>query len=165
MDWAAIARIAKVLALVCFVLPWLTLSCAGQPLATASGFDLVLGQLTYHDPSTRALQHRTGAPDIALIVAAATIATGLVLSFVARGRAALGAMLATSAIAFCLCFLGEQTAKQPPNDTNGQPLKADAAQMFRFDQRYGFYTTLAALGTATGACLLGLGSARRGPPE
>jgi hypothetical protein len=164
MGWATIARIAKVLALVGFLLPWLTVSCTGQPLATASGLDLVVGHLTYQDPSTGKVTHQSGAPDWALVAALAVIGTGLVLSFVARGRAGLRALLATSVIAFVLCFVGEQTAQQPPNDTNGQPLPTQTAQLFRFDQRYGFYLTLAALGAAAAASLLGLGVARRAPP-
>ncbi len=165
MDWATIARIAKVLALVGFVLPWLTVSCTGQPLATASGLDLVVGHLTYQDPSTGKITHESGAPDWALVAALAVIGTGLVLSFVARGRAALQALLATSAAAFVLCFAGEQTAQQPPNGANGRPLPTQTAQLFRFDQRYGFYVTVVALSAAAGAGLLGLGGGRREPPS
>lgn len=40
----ALIRLAKLVALFGFALPWFTVSCANQPLMTASGYQLVIGQ-------------------------------------------------------------------------------------------------------------------------
>ena len=45
MSWMNVARVAKVLAILMFLLPWLVVSCSGSPLAEASGLDLAIGKM------------------------------------------------------------------------------------------------------------------------
>ncbi|MDP8995215.1 MAG: zinc ribbon domain-containing protein, partial [Pseudomonadota bacterium] len=47
-----LARGAKGLALLCFVLPWMTVSCAGQKLVSMSGFNLATGNVVGPNPAT-----------------------------------------------------------------------------------------------------------------
>src|SRR4051812_10443296 len=47
-----LVRIAQVVALVGFVLPWITVSCQGRVLAQVSGLDMALGRATIHNPFT-----------------------------------------------------------------------------------------------------------------
>ena len=46
MSLMNVVRIAKVLALLAFVLPWAAVSCNGVDLATASGVELIQGTMT-----------------------------------------------------------------------------------------------------------------------
>ena len=41
-----LGRIAKVIALLLFVLPWVTVSCADQTLVSMTGVDLATGHIT-----------------------------------------------------------------------------------------------------------------------
>lgn len=43
MNWMAVARIAKVLALLAFLAPWMAVSCNGTPLVEATGLGLIIG--------------------------------------------------------------------------------------------------------------------------
>jgi len=45
MSWMNVARVAKVLAILMFLLPWLVVSCNGSPLAEASGLNLAIGKM------------------------------------------------------------------------------------------------------------------------
>ena len=93
---ANLARIAKVIALLLFVLPWVTISCAEQPLVTMSGVDLATGHVMMHNPMTGATESPPGANggDIWVILAALLILAGLAASFVLKGRNGLIANMA-----------------------------------------------------------------------
>jgi lysylphosphatidylglycerol synthetase-like protein (DUF2156 family) len=108
-----IARGAKGIALLCFVLPWVTVSCAGQPLARITGLQLVSGSI----PPIGANGGMPGAPaapsagaqsysvDIFALVAAILIVAALVATFVlARRRAALLAMIGSAVAAVLIVF-------------------------------------------------------------
>jgi len=97
-----IARGLKLVALLCFLLPWITVSCADQTLVSMSGYDLAAGSVTVHNPMTGEVRHPPDAehPEWPVLIAAALIAAALALSFLlARAQAALaaiGALAATS---------------------------------------------------------------------
>jgi hypothetical protein len=102
-----LARGAKGIALLAFVLPFVTVSCAGQPLARITGLQLATGNI---QPIG---QNMPGAPatggdysfDIFALLAAVLIAAGLVLTFVlARRRAALFGMALSAVAAVVLIF-------------------------------------------------------------
>lgn len=108
-----IARGAKLLALLCFFLPWVTVSCAGQPLITMSGYQLAtggaspagalaggmgpMGNVAQATPvETAPAGNTTGAtpgegraPDMWVIAAGALILVSLALTFV-LGKALAG---------------------------------------------------------------------------
>jgi len=130
-------------------------------LATASGVDLILGHISYQDPTNGQLQQKSGAPDLWLVGAAAAIVVGLFIAMIERGRDAAGAMLATSLVALCLCFIGVQAAHQLPQsgqaNAGDQAMNAAAMSLISIDNRYGFYVTVAALAAAAGLCLLVFG--------
>ena len=50
-----LARIAQVIALIGFVLPWITVSCQGRVLAEVSGLDMALGPRHRPQPLHRRL--------------------------------------------------------------------------------------------------------------
>jgi hypothetical protein len=110
-----IARGAKAIALLCFVLPFVTVSCAGQPLARITGVQLSTGSVP---PIGANAPGAPGAPagggggagqgyslDIFALGAALLIIAGLVVTFMmVRRRAALVAMVCSAVAALLLVF-------------------------------------------------------------
>ncbi|HZF95956.1 MAG TPA: hypothetical protein VEZ20_13925 [Allosphingosinicella sp.] len=109
------ARGAKGVALLCFLLPWVTVSCAGQPLVRMTGVglatgdvDLVAGRGLFpgagaENPAASFAQ--SAQPDPLVIVAAVLIVAGLALTFVKPLRTGiLAAMAAAVAAAVLIAF-------------------------------------------------------------
>jgi hypothetical protein len=93
-------RAAKIVALIAFFLPWVTVSCANTRLASASGWQLVTGHVSVTDPVTRATRHG-GDLNIVLLIALLCIVVGLILSFRSARKGALP-VTATSLAALAL---------------------------------------------------------------
>lgn len=88
------ARIAKLVALLGFLLPWAVVSCSGTEIASATGVQLMTGDIQPAGPLQSAPPEETQAdPSIAVIAAFAVIAAGLLVSFLLRGRNAAIALL------------------------------------------------------------------------
>jgi len=168
MNWMNIARVAKVVALLAFVLPWLVVSCNGTPLAEASGLDLVTGGVKAMNQEVS--ENRD--PQWWAIGALALIVIGLALSFalkpVRRAAAGLGgaaaAALVLSAVGMMLMigsFRSEMTEKM--NESNDPAANAifDASEMqkamaeaIRIDTKFGYWLELLALAGAAGAAFM-----------
>jgi hypothetical protein len=107
-----IARGAKGLALLCFVLPWVTVSCAGQPLARITGLQLATGSIQPIGQNSGMPGAPTGATgaqdysvDIFALAAAILIIGALAVTFLmARRRAALFAMIGSALAAVLIVF-------------------------------------------------------------
>lgn len=152
-----LARIAKVIALLLFVLPWITISCAEQPLITMSGVDLATGHVMMHNPMTGATESPPGANggDMWVILAALLILAGLAASFILKGRKGLmadmaGAGLAAAALAYTVLVRipGEahRGAAAPVGPAaSGGPSPEQIAQMIHINVQIGFWLTLLAL--------------------
>jgi hypothetical protein len=96
-------RIPKGIALLAFLLPWMTVSCSDQKLVEASGFGLAFGRVT---AMGQASQAGDGASlNIWLILALLAIMGGLALLFL-RGRETAKLVLGTSVAAIVLIFVG-----------------------------------------------------------
>lgn len=145
MNLLALARAAKLCALVGFALPWLEVSCSGVH-ETASGLSL----LTSHAPEGHAAWY------VALALAA--IAGGLALSLVAqRAPARARALLVGSLIAAALVVAAVASRGSEDQRLNRQ-MRAEVVQI---QTRYGLWVTLAALLAAaglSGAALAGRGA-------
>jgi hypothetical protein len=149
MNLLALARAAKICALVAFTLPWVEVSCSGVH-ESASGVTVALGQA------------RHLGPNWFVIAAAAVIVGGLALSLVGRAGARARTLLAASVIAVALCVAGAATRGHQDQGLNRQ-LHAPVVQV---QMRYGFWLTLACLVAAaalSGAALTGRGG-REAPP-
>jgi hypothetical protein len=55
-----VIRIAKVVALLAFVLPWVAVSCQGVDLATASGIELIQGKMTANPQASEQMAAQMG---------------------------------------------------------------------------------------------------------
>lgn len=130
MSLMNVVRIAKVLALLAFVLPWAAVSCQDVDLATASGIELIQGKMSENPEAGRQfgrqLESQFGAglgageatsaptgmsgspPELGInffgIAAAAVIVIGLGLSFAGKGKPAARNVMVTSLLGLALCF-------------------------------------------------------------
>lgn len=96
-------RVPKGIALLAFLLPWMTVSCSNQTLVEASGFGLAFGRVT---AMGQASQASDGASlNLWLILALLAIATGLILLFL-KGREVAKPVLGTSVTAIALILVG-----------------------------------------------------------
>lgn len=168
MNWMNIARVAKVVALLAFVLPWLVVSCNGTPLAEATGLDLVTGGVKAMNQEVS--ENRD--PQWWAIAALALIVVGLALSFalkrLRRAAAGLGgaaaAALVLSAVGMMLMigsFRSEMNEKM--NESNAPAANAifDASEMqkamaeaIRIETKFGYWLELLALAGAAGAAFM-----------
>ena len=96
-------RIPKGIALLAFLLPWMTVSCSDQKLVEASGFGLAFGRVT---AMGQASQAGDGASmNVWLILSLLAIGGGLFLLFT-KGREAAKLVLGTSIAALLLIIVG-----------------------------------------------------------
>ena len=152
-----LGRIAKVVALLLFVLPWVTVSCADQTLVSMTGVDLATGHINM---ASNPLGTGTATPaehggDIFVIVGAVLILVGLVLSFLLKGTK--GAMAAAGCAALAAISLAYTVLVRIPgaaraDATNsaggsgaGGPSPEQIAEMIKVNIQIGFYLCLAAL--------------------
>lgn len=99
-----VARGAKGLALLLFLMPWLTVSCAGQSIMPMSGFQLATGTVappTGMPVDAAALASQSA--DLLLVLAALLIVAALAATFVLARR--VGALVAMGACAAALGIL------------------------------------------------------------
>ena len=172
-SFANVARGLKIAALLLFLLPWVTVSCAEQTLVSMSGLDLATGSVTVHNPmtgETASPPSDANGPDMPVIVAAILIVVALMLSFVLRRR--VGAFASMAALAGAAALIGysvlyripakarEDVTQQSGPTTQGID-QAQLAQMIRVETEIGFWLTLAAI---IGAIVLTWMALRRAPP-
>ena len=60
MNLMKIVRIAKIVALLAFVMPWVAVSCQNVDVATASGIELMQGKMTANPDFEKQLGQRMG---------------------------------------------------------------------------------------------------------
>ncbi len=114
-----IVRIAKVVALLAFVLPWVAVSCSGVDIATSSGVELIQGKMTANPDAAQQISAQMGgatvtsndpseSPDLGMnyfaLGAAVVILGGLALTFIGGAKAAARNALITSVLAAGLAF-------------------------------------------------------------
>ena len=141
-------RIPKGIALLAFLLPWMTVSCSNQKLVEASGFGLAFGRVTAMGQASQASDGAT--LNYWLILALLAIAGGLVLLFI-KGREAAKLVLGTSVAALVLIFVGTYryskdaiTAEAAKNGSNGNMDQA-ALSMIQVNWEIGYWLALFAL--------------------
>lgn len=171
MSLINLARIAKIIAVVGFVLPWLAVSCSGHRMLTASGLSLAIGDMSITGPVNSAPHHIHGHPNLWLAAAGAVILAGLVAGLALRGREVASALLAASAAGVVLSAVGLWSIYAGQS----RDVAAVEAQAFgvgrsgglaRLDTLYGFWMTLVGLAASGGLSALVLTGGegdRRGP--
>jgi len=152
-----LGRIAKVIALLLFVLPWVTVSCADQTLVSMSGVDLATGHISMAanpmgGSASVPAQH---SGDLLVIVGALLILAGLVVSFIlkgSKGAMAAGACAALAAASLAYTVLVKIPGQARADATTGTggggaggPSPEQIAEMIKVNIQIGFYLCLAAL--------------------
>jgi hypothetical protein len=150
-----LARIAQVVALVGFVLPWITVSCQGRVLAQVSGLDMALGRATVHNPFTGVSQTHAGSPSATIVFALVMIVAGLVVSFnLAAVRAALANLVAASIALLLIAYqvlvsagsmVRSQASSAQAPDTG---IERSLAEAVKVGTGLGFWLTCLALAAA-----------------
>lgn len=153
-----LARIAQTVALLAFLLPWVTVSCQGQVLASVSGANIALGTVSVRNPMTGVAETHSSSPSIAVLLALLMIAGGLVMTFRAEWPRAALANLAGSAAALALIvykvlLAGSSTAASAASRRGD--FDSGLARMISVDTAIGFW--LACLALATAALLFRMG--------
>jgi hypothetical protein len=153
-----LGRIAKVIALLLFVLPWVTVSCADQTLVSMTGVDLATGHISMGanpmgGPSTAVPAQHSG--DLFVILGAVLILAGFAVTFVlkgSRGAMAAGACAAVAAASLAYTVLVKIPGTARADATSGAggggaggPSPEQIAEMIKVNIQIGFYLCLAAL--------------------
>lgn len=165
LDGLWVARVAKILALLFFFLPWVVVSCNGDPLVQASGYQLATGQIDL--PSVAVAPDGLGKAWWAM-AAIVVVLVGLGAGFVLKGAHAARAMAVSSLVALMLVFGGltqmvssmrSEVAHKVEQKSNGDDLEAQLARALgksmrvEVDVQSGYWLTVLALLGATGMCL------------
>ncbi len=187
-------KIPKGIALAAFFLPWMTVSCSGQKMLSASGFNLVTGNLSMSNPMTGATQSAGGHFNIVLAIALVAVVVGLVFSFM-QGRVAMQAAIGSAITAIVLILVSssqingkavaEAVSKQGTDALKGLGGAGgggglgglgsggpDLASLIRIEWEMGYWVTLLSLIAAavmafmalTGRSVASLGGAGSGAP-
>lgn len=140
-------RIPKGIALLAFLLPWMTVSCSDQKLVEASGFGLAFGRVT---AMGQASQASDGASmNVWLILALLAIAGGLFLIFT-KGREAAKLVLGTSVAALLLIIVGtwrysKDTILTEAAKNDGGAMDQAALAMIQVNWHFGYWLALLSL--------------------
>jgi hypothetical protein len=182
MDYLLLARIGKLVALVGFVLPWVTVSCSGTEILNATGMQLMTGDLQPTGAFAQMEQNQESAePAIGVIAALVLVLAGLVGGFLTKGRTAAGVMLACAVLAMALSYLSIANMRtemarqvnegQSEEIQDNSYMSADqqrelaqaAASAIRIEEREGYWLTVGALGASAILSLLVLAGAGGAP--
>jgi hypothetical protein len=159
---ARFGQIARTIALLAFLLPWVTVSCAGQQVASVSGVRLATGVVTVRNPMSGALETHAGSANWAVLLAAAAIALALLVGFVRAGRrgaltslALCGAAAALSIYAVLIDIPQQVGAAVQQRQAGGgsdfgASFADSVAHMIHIDAAIGFWIALLALIAAGG---------------
>ena len=164
-----IARGLKVVALLLFLLPWVTVSCAEQTLVSLTGVDLATGSVSVTNPMTGETTRPPGSGegDMPVLIGALLILVALALSFILkRGAAAIAVMASLAAaaalISYSVLFRIPEKARESATADSAQGIsQQQLAELIRVDVAIGFWLTLAAL---IGAIVVTFLSRREAPP-
>jgi hypothetical protein len=154
MSFAILVRVAKLVALFGFFMPWALISCSGQPIVELSGFDVAIGNITAANPMTGQEQSQNIGLNFFVLIAMAATLGGLLGSFAGEGKAQLRAPLIGALVAIVAAFAGMMWLKDMPKrearnartDTFQGQMNAASASALRIQERGGYWFTLAALG-------------------
>lgn len=162
-----LGRVAKIVALLLFVLPWVTVSCAEQTLISMSGVDLATGKITMTNPMTQVSESAPGSGDgdMLVIVGAVLILLSLTATFVPKRRTGAlagmaGAAGAAAALAYTVLVRVPESARAnalSSGNAGAQGMsQAQLAEMIRVNIELGFWLVLVALAAAAVLDLLAI---------
>ncbi|MGD9979005.1 MAG: hypothetical protein AB7H66_12310 [Hyphomonadaceae bacterium] len=113
IDFNQIARLGKLVALLGFFLPWVTVSCSGTEILNATGWQLMTGDPQPAGPLEGVQREETddAEPAVIIIAAFAVILIGLICSLFTRTQAAAITMLVTSVLGIGVSYYGVENMR------------------------------------------------------
>jgi len=169
MGFNAFARLAKLVALLGFLLPWVVVSCSNSVIASATGVQLMTGHLETVAGEASDKPH----PDVVVIAIFVVIVAGLALATFLRARAASAALLASSILAIALCFFSIEDLRagitrqahahrydSQLGDSDSAQLRQSIGDIVQVETRPGYWVTVSALGLAAALALANLAGLR-----
>lgn len=165
------ARLAKLVALIGFLLPWAVVSCSGTEIVSTTGVQLATGDLQLVGPLANAPpdQQPDTDPSVWVIAAAACGVIGLLVSALLRGRAAAIALLATAVLGAGATYYGVEqmrgamTARMAA-ESGQSDLPIDPSTLLQFETRPGYWVTLGGFGGAALLAIAALALSASGSP-
>lgn len=144
-------KIPKAIALLAFLLPWMTVSCSTTKVAEANGWELMLGRIRPVIQSASDAAPKSDHLNYYLVAAVGLIVIGLLLSLMRKRMAAV--VVATSLGALALVWAGAQQytpqrladAARRGGDTGMDEIASSA---IRIDWQIGYWVALGALALA-----------------
>lgn len=107
IDFNQIARLGKLIALLGFFLPWVTVSCSDTEILRATGWQLMIGDPQPAGPLENVERDDDDSePAVVIIVAFVLILAGLIASLFTRAQAAAIAMLASAVLGIGVSYYG-----------------------------------------------------------
>ena len=109
MDTSRLSPAAYLLALLCFLMPFVELSCQGQELATFTGLQVATGASVKEPRMFGPPQEKTLPPDIVVLAALAAAGAGLLLSLGKGGASSQSSGVAGLSAAILLLVFKSRT--------------------------------------------------------
>ncbi len=115
IDFNQLARIGKIVALLGFFLPWVTVSCSGTEILSATGWQLMTGDPQPAGPLEGMADQRQQAEDsepaIIIIAAFAVVLIGLGTSLMTRTQTAAISMLVCAVLGIGISYYGVENMR------------------------------------------------------
>ena len=115
IDFNQIARLGKLVALLGFFLPWVTVSCSGTEILSATGWQLMTGDPQPAGPLEGMADQRQQAEDsepaIIIIAAFAVVLIGLGTSLMTRTQTAAISMLVSAVLGIGISYYGVENMR------------------------------------------------------
>jgi hypothetical protein len=113
IDFNQIARLGKLVALLGFFLPWVTVSCSGTEIVNATGWQLMTGDPQPAGPLEGAEQQQTedAEPAVIIIAAFAVILIGFVTSLFTRRQVAAVNILVCAVLGIGISYYGVENMR------------------------------------------------------
>lgn len=143
IDFNQIARLGKVVALLGFFLPWVTVSCSNTEILSATGWQLMTGDPQPAGPLEGMAEQRDRAedaePSIVIIAAFAVILIGLVTSLLTRAQVAAINMLVCAVLGIGISYYGVENMRselrREITDTQSEQQSAGDNPFFSAEQQ------------------------------
>ena len=151
-------KIPKIGALVAFFMPWLTVSCSGMSVASATGWQLAFGGYSHAASEAASKAPSSGGGNLWLLLAILVIVGGIWIAFLQQSKRRSRNLALSSAAALLLIWLGTarystsalmaEAARNADNGFSGTIDQATLA-MIQFKWEFGYWLTVLSLIAAT----------------
>lgn len=148
-------KFCKMAALLAFLLPWLTVSCSNQKIASPNGFQLMIGWYSISNPMTGVIENVTGPPVLLLGATLAVLVIGLWLAFSKSADDSFPMVVAgTSFGSMIMVWLATNsidslTITRAAAEKLGNVQSQLASTIIRVDYAFGFWIVIVSLAAAT----------------